>query len=49
MTIYQVIDDQNRPMFESVDFNKASQEAEMLNMIYEERYFFVEVAERLLH
>lgn len=32
MTIYQVIDDLNRPMYESADVDKANSEAELLNL-----------------
>jgi hypothetical protein len=49
MTIYQVIDDLNRHMFESYDLENAQQEAEILNMIYVERYFFVEETEINVH
>lgn len=49
MTIYQVVDDQNRPIFESDNFESATEEAEILNLIHDERYFFVEQAEVVVH
>lgn len=49
MTIYQVIDDQNRPMYESADADQAQSEAELLNLIYIEREFFVAETEQTRH
>ncbi len=49
MTIYQVIDDLNRPMYESADVDKANSEAELLNLIYIERYFFVAETNQAVH
>lgn len=45
MTIYQVVNEQNYPVYEFTDFAKAALEAEMLNDWYEDHYFYVEVAE----
>lgn len=44
MTIYQVLDEQNHPVFEANSFLLAQQEAELLNLSFEDHYFFVEVA-----
>lgn len=49
MAIYQVLDEQNHPVFEAKSFIKALQEAEMLNHSFEEHYFFVELAEVQKH
>jgi hypothetical protein len=44
MTIYQVLDEQNHPVFEAKSFLKAQEEAELLNHSFDDRYFFVEAA-----
>jgi len=44
MTIYQVLDEQNHPVFEADNFLQAQQEAELLNFSFEDHYFFVEAA-----
>lgn len=44
MTIYQVLNDQNRPVFEAESFIQAQQEAELLNRSFDDHYFFVETA-----
>ncbi|MGB4811454.1 MAG: hypothetical protein WBP13_03090 [Methylophilaceae bacterium] len=44
MTIYQVLNELNQPVFEDQNFLKAMQEAEQLNMSFEDHYFFVEKA-----
>ncbi len=41
MTLYQVIDEDNRSMFESQDQEQATQEAELLSLIYEEHEFSI--------
>ena len=45
MTIYQVVNEQNYPVYEFNDFAKAALEAEMLNDWHKDHYFYVEVAE----
>jgi hypothetical protein len=49
MTIYQVLDEQNHPVYETASFEKALLEAEMLNHSSDEHYFFVETAELVKH
>lgn len=49
MTIYQVIDEQNHPVYETASFENAWQEAELLNQSFDEHYFFVEAAELIQH
>jgi hypothetical protein len=49
MTIYQVLDEQNHPVYEDQSFINALQEAELLNKSFDEHYFFVEVAELQTH
>lgn len=44
MTIYQVLDEQNHPVFEAESFMQAQQEAELLNLSFDDHYFFVEAA-----
>lgn len=44
MTIYQVLDEQNHPVFEAKSFLQAQEEAELLNHSFDDRYFFVETA-----
>lgn len=44
MTIYQVLDEQNHPVFEAKSFLQAQKEAELLNHSFDDRYFFVETA-----
>jgi len=43
--MYQVVDEQNHPVYEAQSFIKAQQEAELLNNSDDDHYFFVEVAE----
>jgi len=49
MAIYQVLDEQNHPVYEARSFIKALQEAELLNQSDDDHYFFVEVAEVQKH
>ena len=42
MTIYQVLDEKNDPVFEAESFVLAQQEAELLNHSFDDHYFFVE-------
>lgn len=44
MTLYQVLDERNYPVFEAESFLKAQQEAEMLNRSFDDHFFFVEAA-----
>ncbi len=44
MTIYQVLDEQNHPVYESKKFLQAQEEAELLNRSSDEHFFFVETA-----
>lgn len=44
MTIYQVLDEQNHPVFEADSFLKAKAEAELLNYSFDDHFFFVETA-----
>lgn len=44
MTIYQVLDEKNHPVFEADSFLLAQQEAELLNLSFDDHYFFVEAA-----
>ena len=44
MTIYQVLDEQNHPVFEADSFLQAQQEAELLNRSFDDHFFFVETA-----
>lgn len=46
MTIYQVLDEQNHPVFEAESFLKAKAEAEVLNYSFDDHFFFVEAALR---
>lgn len=46
MTIYQVLNEENRPVYENEDFLTALGEAELLNHSFDEHYFFVEVASK---
>ena len=43
--VYQVVDEQNHPVYEDQSFIKALREAELLNHSFDEHYFFVEMAE----
>lgn len=45
MTIYQVLNESNQPVFEAESFIQAQQEAEVLNHSFDDHYFFVEAAE----
>ncbi len=45
MTIYQVLDEQNHPVYETFSFVLAQQEAELLNHSFDDHYFFVETAD----
>jgi len=47
--VYQVVDEQNHPVFEAKSFLKALQEAELLNHSDDDHYFFVEIAEVQKH
>lgn len=49
MTIYQVINEQNQPVFEDQSYIRALEEAELLNLSFDEHYFFVEKAELQTH
>lgn len=49
MAIYQVLDEQNHPVFETLSFITALQEAELLNHSFDDHYFFVEKAEAQQH
>lgn len=49
MAIYQVLDEQNHPVYETKSFIKALQEAELLNHSDDDHYFFVEVAKVQTH
>lgn len=49
MIIYQVLDEQNHPVFETLTFIRAKQEADFLNNSFDEHYFFVESAKVSLH
>ncbi len=49
MTIYQVLDDQNHPVFEAESFLLAQQEAELLNRSFDDHFFFVETAAEQAH
>jgi len=49
MAIYQVLDEQNHPVFEAKSFIRALQEAELLNESFDDHYFFVEKAETQKH
>ncbi len=44
MTVYQVIDEENRPMFETTDQELANQEVELLALMYDEHQFSIETA-----
>jgi len=44
MAIYQVLNEQNQPVFEAQSYIRALQEAELLNHSDDDHYFFVEVA-----
>jgi len=41
MTVYHIIDEENRPMFETTDPEQASQEVELLSLMYEEHQFSI--------
>lgn len=41
MTVYQVVDEDNRAMFESANFEQATQEAELLTLMYDEHQFSI--------
>ena len=49
MAIYQVLNEQNHPVFEAKSFAQALQEAELLNLSFDDHYFFVEKAIVLVH
>ncbi|MFM9835061.1 MAG: hypothetical protein ACKVOA_03050 [Methylophilaceae bacterium] len=49
MAIYQVLNEQNQPVFEAMSFVQALQEAELLNHSFDDHYFFVEKAVVLEH
>lgn len=49
MTIYQVLDEQNHPVFESESFMQAQEEADVLNRSFDDHYFFVEAAAEQMH
>lgn len=49
MTIYLVVDDEHRSMFESENYDNAVQEAELLNLMYDERHFTIEETEINVH
>ncbi len=42
MTIYQVVDEQNHPVGEYLDYDKARHNAEDLTLWYSEHYYHVE-------
>jgi hypothetical protein len=44
MEIYQVVNEQNYPVYEFKNFENAAQEAAMLNECHEDHYFYVEMA-----
>lgn len=46
MTIYQVLNEVNQPVYEDEDFLAAFEEAELLNHSFDEHYFFVETAQQ---
>ncbi len=46
MTIYQVLDEQNHPVYEAKSFLQAQKEAELLNRSSDDHFFFVETASR---
>lgn len=41
MKIYQVVNEQNYPLYASYDLDNAIEEAEMLNEVREDHYFYV--------
>jgi hypothetical protein len=41
MTIYQVIDEQNHPVYAFLTFENAAEEVEMLNESREDHYYYV--------
>lgn len=45
MTIYQVIDEQNHPVYAFLSFEYAAQEVEMLNEGREDHYYSVNIVE----
>ena len=49
MAMYQVVDEQNHPVFETHSFFNALEEAELLNHSFDDHYFFVELAETQTH
>lgn len=49
MAIYQVLNEQNQPVFEAKSFISAMQEAELRNQSDDDHYFFVEVAKGQTH
>lgn len=48
MTVYQVIDEENRPMFETTDQEQANQEVELLALMYDEHQFSIETTTQIL-
>jgi hypothetical protein len=46
MEIYQVLDEQHHPVFETSNYLSALEEAEILNQSFEDHYFYVEVADQ---
>lgn len=49
MTIYQVLNEQNHPVFEADSFMQAQEEADALNRSFDDHYFFVEAAAEKTH
>ncbi len=45
MTIYQVIDEQNHPVYAFLTFENAVDEVEMLNESHDDHYYSVNVVE----
>lgn len=45
MTTYQVLNEVNQPVFEAETFILAQQEAEVLNLSFDDHFYFVETAE----
>jgi hypothetical protein len=45
MTIYQIMNEQNRPIYAFLTLQNATQEVEMLNESQEDHYFYVEAVE----
>lgn len=44
MEIYQVLDESHHLVFESLNYQSAVKEAEILNQSFEDHYYYVEVA-----